>query len=129
MAPSVAAMAGRLSRMFLDRGTHTASVHSFPFRRVTYSNHTDPTGTRQFPPGLPRKASQTLPSAPTASLGKHGAIDPRGPAGCRAPPPPPPRALRLFAPALRGIASITSGGANHFPSVDITRIATPRPVW
>src|SRR5438067_2019981 len=67
-----ASTAGRLSRMLFDRGSQTASLQPAEERRVTYSNQTDPTGTRQFPPALPRKLSQTLPELSVARRGKHG---------------------------------------------------------
>src|SRR5688572_16117434 len=125
-ASPVAETAGRLSSTLFERGSHTAGVQASPETRVTYSNHTLPTGTRQFPPGLPRNASHTPPSALAARRGKLGAIVPLAPAGLC---PTAARCPRGRA-AVVGIASITSGGVDQlFPSSASTRTASDRPVW
>src|SRR5207302_5750748 len=107
-------MAGRLSSTLFDRGTHAAMLHPFAERRDTYSHQTDPTLTRQFPLGRPRNARYIDPSGAAERRGKHGAIPPAAPAGCRAlaPPAGPPSWLGFFAPTVGMAASITSSAGS-----------------
>src|SRR5205814_7690690 len=114
-----ATIAGRLSSRLFERCNQVASLHASPWRRVTYSHQTDPAGTRQFGPDLPRKLTHTWPCGSTARRGKHGrsGLLSRGElCAARGPGPLPV-----------GTASIRSGGDSHFPSSPIVRTAIARP--